>query len=174
MHVTRNQMDEAVLRNAFAAFPSGVTVVAGLIGDTPAGLTASSFTSVSLNPPLVSVCVAHTSTTWPVLRGVSHFGVSVLSYHQADLAREVASRSAADRFNGVRWRSTEHGAVFLDGAALWLECSLHDQLPAGDHDVALLEIHELKTFDRKRPLVFHRSRFHQIVPWTPWPDNDFG
>jgi flavin reductase (DIM6/NTAB) family NADH-FMN oxidoreductase RutF len=150
------------LRTAFSAFPSGVTAVAGLRHGRPHGLAASSFTSVSIDPPLVSVCVAHTSTTWPLLRTMRRLGVSVLGEDQGELCRALAARTG-DRFADVEWEASDTGAVFLRGAALWLECSLHAQLPAGDHDIALLTIHRLDTYDDVQPLVFHGSRFRQLA-----------
>jgi flavin reductase (DIM6/NTAB) family NADH-FMN oxidoreductase RutF len=76
-----------VLRGAFAAFPSGVTAIAGMLDGHPVGMAASSFTSVSLEPPLVSVCMAHSSSTWPSLRRAPSIGVSVLAAGHGDIAR---------------------------------------------------------------------------------------
>ena len=75
-------LDPQRLRHVFGAFPSGVAAVAALVGGVPVGIAASSFTSVSLDPPLVSLCVAHTSTTWPLLRGADRLGVSILGEAQ--------------------------------------------------------------------------------------------
>jgi len=82
--------DTATLRRVFGAFPTGVTALAAEVNGTPTGIAASSFTSVSLDPPIVSVCVAHSSTTWPMLRTADRLGVSVLGAHQAHAARQLA------------------------------------------------------------------------------------
>lgn len=154
--------DADVLRSAFAAFPSGVTVLSAVRHAAPVGMAASSFTSVSLRPPLVSVCIARTSTTWPVLRGGNRLGVSVLADDQERLARQFASRTG-DRFDGVRSTTVPSGAVFLDNSCLWLECTLHSELPAGDHEIALLEVQQIRTFPDRLPLVFHSSEFRQLL-----------
>lgn len=162
MRISGSDLTTDTLRMAFSAFPSGVTAIAGLRDGRPHGLAASSFTSVSIDPPLVSVCVAHTSTTWPLLSAMPGLGVSVLGEDQGELCRALAAKTG-DRFARVEWEASDTGAVFLRGAALWLECSLHAQLPAGDHDIALLNIHRLDTYDDVQPLVFHGSRFRQLA-----------
>lgn len=154
--------DHEVLRSAFAAFPSGVTAVCATRGDDVVGLAASSFTSVSLHPPLVSVCIARTSTTWPVLRAGGHLGVSVLAEDQDQLARQFAAR-VTDRFAGVRYTPRPSGAVLVDHSCLWLECTVFDELPAGDHVIALLEVQAITTFPERSPLIFHSSEFRQLL-----------
>jgi flavin reductase (DIM6/NTAB) family NADH-FMN oxidoreductase RutF len=153
--------DSSVLRHVFGAFPTGVTAVAALIDGKPAGIAASSFTSVSLDPPLVSVCVAHTSTTWPLLSRASRLGVSVLSAEQEQVARQLASRSE-DRFEDLFWRATADGAVLLEQAAAWLECVTETVVPAGDHDIVVLRVVELEADHGVSPLVFHGSRFRRL------------
>ena len=127
----------------------------------PVGLAASSFTSVSLHPPLVSVCIARSSTTWPLLRDAPRLGVSVLADDQDHLAVQLAAKDI-DRFAGLRVSTTSDGAVLVDNSCLWLDCTLHSEFPAGDHEIALLEIHDLTTFDRP-PLVFHGSAYRQLI-----------
>jgi flavin reductase (DIM6/NTAB) family NADH-FMN oxidoreductase RutF len=153
--------DPSMLRTVFAAFPTGVTAIAALVDGEPVGIAASSFTSVSLDPPLVSVCIAHTSTTWPRLDRVEHLGVSVLGAEQGEVARRLASRDE-DRFATLAWRSTADGAVLLDQAAAWLECTVHAVVPAGDHDIVLLRVVELDADHGVAPLVFHASRFRRL------------
>lgn len=153
-------LSPSLLRRAFGVFPSGVTAVAGLVDGVPVGMTASSFTSVSLSPPLVSVCVAHTSTTWPVLRSASGIGVSVLGEGHASAARVLSSRRD-DRFSGLSW-SSSGGAVFISGAALWLRCCVGGEVVAGDHVIVLLEVVEVSVFDDVSPLVFHGSGFRGL------------
>jgi flavin reductase (DIM6/NTAB) family NADH-FMN oxidoreductase RutF len=151
-----------VLRRAFASFPSGVTAVAAIREGRPRGLAASSFTSVSLDPPLVSVCIARTSTTWPALRMAPRFGLSVLAAGHDQIARSLAARGI-DRFAEVSWEHTAQGAVFVHGAALWLECTRYDEFPAGDHEIVLLRIQRLRTYPEVSPLVFHGSKFRQLT-----------
>jgi flavin reductase (DIM6/NTAB) family NADH-FMN oxidoreductase RutF len=158
--MTTTRLGQAQLKRVFAAFPTGVAAVAAVIDGEPAGLAASSFVSVSLDPPLVSVCVAHTSTTWPVLRSAGRLGISVLGDHQEQASRQLSSR-AAGRFAGLDWRATADGAVLLSEASAWFDCSLEQEIPAGDHDIVLLRVHDLGASE-VMPLVFHGSSYRQL------------
>lgn len=151
----------AELRRVFGTFPTGVVAVSALVDGRPAGIAASSFVSVSLDPPLVSVCVAHTSTTWPVLRRARRLGISVLGAHQELTSRQLAGRGK-DRFAGLSWHATPDGAVLLRGASAWLDCGIEQQVPAGDHDIVLLRVHDLSADPRVPPLVFHASAYHRL------------
>ncbi|CAO5153975.1 NADH:FMN oxidoreductase [Frankia sp. AiPs1] len=153
--------DPLRLRHVFGAFPSGVAAVAAVVDGAPVGMAVSSFTSVSLDPPLVSVCVAHSSNTWPVLRTAPRLGVSILSAAQERAGRQLAGRGV-DRFAELAWRTTGDGAVLLDGAGGWLETSVEQQVRAGDHDIVLLRVHDLDADHDVSPLVFHASRFHRL------------
>lgn len=154
--------DQAVLRQAFGCFPSGVTAFCGLIDGTPTGLAASSFTSVSIDPALVSVCVANSSSTWPKLASLPTLGLSVLSSDHGTVVRSLAVKGI-DRFAGVDWVQTESGAVLVRGATLWLECSPFKIIEAGDHQIVVLEIQSLLMNPDVQPMVFHRSAFHEIA-----------
>lgn len=154
--------DPAGLRRAFACFPSGVTAVCGLVDGGPVGMVASTFTPVSLRPPLVSVCVQDSSRTWPRLRGCARLGVSVLAADH-DAACASLSRKEGDRFAGVEWESAADGAVFVHGATAWLGCSVQAEVPAGDHAIVLLRIHGLRAEPEAAPLVFHGSRFRTLA-----------
>ncbi len=146
------------LRRVLSTYPTGVTAVAALIGGRPAGITANSFTSVSLEPPIVSICVAHASTTWPELRTAPRLGISVLGAHQERHGRLLSARGI-DRFASLQWQATDHGAVLLDGASAWLDCSIERLIPVGDHDLVLLTVHSLDGDVSVPPLVFHASRY---------------
>lgn len=159
------RFDEILLRQAFGAFPSGVTAFCGVVDGVAEGMAASSFTSVSLAPPLVSVCVANTSTTWPKLAKVDRLGLSVLAEEHGTVARSLASKTG-DRFDGVDWTSTETGAVFVHGSTLWLECAPFKRIEAGDHEIVVLEIVALAVYPDVTPMVFHRSNFHGLAAPT--------
>jgi flavin reductase (DIM6/NTAB) family NADH-FMN oxidoreductase RutF len=154
-------LDPAQLRRVFGAFPSGVTAVAALVDDAPTGITASSFTSVSLEPALVSICVAHASRTWSLLRQVPRLGVSILSAEQERAGRQLGTRGR-ERFAGLDWRATTDGAVLLDGASGWLDTSIVQQVRAGDHDIVVLAVHDLDADHDVGPLVFHASQFRRL------------
>jgi flavin reductase (DIM6/NTAB) family NADH-FMN oxidoreductase RutF len=154
-------LDPRRLRHVFGAFPSGVAAVAALVDGAPVGIAASSFTSVSLDPPLVSLCIAHTSSTWPLLRRADRLGLSILSEAQERAGRQLAGRGE-DRFASLSWRATVGGAVLLEGASGWLETSVETQVRAGDHDIVVLRVHDLDADHDVSPLVFHASRFRRI------------
>jgi flavin reductase (DIM6/NTAB) family NADH-FMN oxidoreductase RutF len=156
------QFDDVLLRQAFGCFPSGVTAFCGMLDGAPEGMAASSFTSVSLDPALVSVCVANTSSTWPRLAEASRLGLSVLAGEHRSVARALASKNG-QRFDTVDWVATDSGAVFVHGATLWLECSIYDVVEAGDHAIVLLKIEALEMYPDVPPMVFHRSSFHELA-----------
>jgi flavin reductase (DIM6/NTAB) family NADH-FMN oxidoreductase RutF len=163
----QNRTIEAVtavdqLRRAFGCFPSGVTAVCAEVDGVPVGLAASSFTSVSVEPPLVSVCMQHSSTTWPVLRRRSRLGLSVLAEGQDDVCARLAAKSG-DRFAGTDWSASDDGAVYVHGATLWLDCTIHAEVASGDHDIVLLRIHGVSADPDAAPLVFHGSRFRRLA-----------
>ncbi|PWB96515.1 flavin reductase family protein [Salinibacterium hongtaonis] len=152
------------LRQAFSLFPTGVVAVCALDDDgNPIGIPVNSFTSVSLDPPLVGICVGRTSTTWPVLAGRARLGLSVLGADQGELCRSLASRGTS-RFDGAAWQPTAYGAVMIEGAALWLDCELRSSFDGGDHEVVLLEVMNSEIFADVEPLVFHQSRFRELHP----------
>jgi len=152
----------ADLRRVFGCFPSGVTAICAELDGRPVGMAASAFTGVSLDPPLVSVCMQDTSTTWPVLRALPRLGVSVLASPHDDACRRLSARTG-DRFAGLPIRTDEDGAVLVDGAAAWFTCTLHAELPAGDHVIALLRVHALDGRHEVDPLVFHAGRFRALA-----------
>ncbi len=154
--------DPAVLKGAYGCFPSGVTAVCALVDDAPDGIVVSSFTSVSLDPPLVSLCVQRTSNTWPRLPGRHRLGVSVLGAAHGAACRQLASRTGG-RFAGLGWDATAEGAVLMHGAAAWLACSVHDVVPAGDHELVLLRVHALEGHPEVASLVFHASGFCRLA-----------
>jgi flavin reductase (DIM6/NTAB) family NADH-FMN oxidoreductase RutF len=170
MNLATAVADSTELRRMFSCFPSGVTAVCGFTGQAPAGMTANSFTSVSLAPPLISVCIANTSRTWPLLRELPVLGISVLSAAQQAACRSLAAPTG-DRFAAVPWHRTGSGAVLIDGAVSWLECTVEDELPAGDHTIALLRVRAMAGEPEQPPLVFHGSRFRTLAELSPVTEN---
>lgn len=163
---TNQDLDATRLREAFGHFPSGVVAVAAVVDHEPVGLAASSFTSVSLDPPLVSVSVANTSKTWPRLRRAPRLGVTVLAAHHGAACRQLAG-PVEHRFDGLAWRPRPLGAVTLDDGLAQFDCSVHREVEAGDHTLVLLELHAVAdapaVSDAHAPLLFHRSRLGPIA-----------
>jgi len=162
-HVQHPRFAAEDLRRAFGCFPSGVVALCGLCDDAPVGMSVSSFTSVSLAPPLVSVCIARQSSTWKVLRHLLRIGLSVLAEDHGQVCRALAAKDA-DRFGSVPWQASERGAVFVADASLHIECSIEREIDAGDHVLVLLAIEALRSDPAVAPLVFHGSRFRQLSP----------
>ena len=154
--------DSRTLRNAFGCFPSGVTAICAMIDGDPVGMAASSFVSVSLDPPLILVCIQNSSSTWKKLRKASRIGVCVLGEEHDRACSQLAAKSG-DRFEGLEWSATEGGAVLLDGAVVSLDCSIVEEIAAGDHQLVLLKIESLGFQPTVNPLVFHGSRFRKLA-----------
>lgn len=145
MAVDPTQFDVRALRGAFGAFMTGVTVTTTKdVDGTPRGFTANSFTSVSLDPPLLLVCLSKTSSTLATFRGADAFAVNVLAETQQEIANTFASK-VSDRFAQIAWRDgPAGGAPILEGAAAWFDCAPHQMIDAGDH---VILIGEVKAFD---------------------------
>ena len=158
---TNQDLDPDQLRKAFGIFPSGVVAVAAEVDGVPVGLAASSFTSVSLDPPLVSVNLASTSKTWPDLRRASHLGVTVLADHHAVVCRQLAGEPE-QRFEGVSYTVSDEGAITLDDGLAQFDCTVYREVDAGDHVLVLLELHAVQHDVEGHPLVFHRSGFGKL------------
>ena len=153
-----SSIDQRTLRDAFGAFPSGVVAVAASVRGQLTGIAASSFTSVSIDPPLVSFSIATSSSTWPLLREAGHVGISVLAAHHDTLCRQLAG-PREQRFDGLPLSVTEDGAVLLNEAVATYDCTIRDEIEAGDHVIVLLALHGVGSGDGEHPLVFHRSGF---------------
>lgn len=155
-------IDGAELRRVYGCYPSGVTAVCAMVDGQPVGMAASSFTSVSVEPPLVSICIQNDSRTWARLKKAARLGLSVLAEDHGDACRSL-SRKDGDRFAGVPWMELATGAVVVSKASAWLDCRLRSEVRAGDHTIAVLEVCALDADAAMPPLVFHGSRFHRIA-----------
>lgn len=164
MLLTECGADPAIVRRAFSLFPTGVAALSAYVDGSPKVLVAASFqVGISADPPLVLFAVQHTSTSWPKLRRCEFIGVSVLAEAHDTAARQMADK-AADRLAGITTQRTPRGAIFVLGAPIWLECSVHAEVAAGDHDVVLLRVHSLAVDSDAEPLIFHGSLFRGLRP----------
>jgi flavin reductase (DIM6/NTAB) family NADH-FMN oxidoreductase RutF len=150
------------LRRLLRRQAATVTVVTAAGGDRPYGFTATSFTSVSLSPPLVSFCVDHRSSGWSVLRTVEHVAVHVLDAGQADLARTFATRGI-DRFAVVAWRPGPHGVPLLQRALARLVCRVAARIAAGDHAIVVAEPVQVGCVEGS-PLLYHNGQYVGLPP----------
>jgi 3-hydroxy-9,10-secoandrosta-1,3,5(10)-triene-9,17-dione monooxygenase reductase component len=145
-------------RDVMGEFATGVVVVTAYAGDHPVGMTCQTFSSVSLDPPLVSFIPARTSRSWPLMRDAGHFCINVLSSDQADLATIFASKGA-DKFAGLAWRAAESGAPILEGALAYVDCTVEAVHPAGDHDIVIGRVRAMSKLTDAAPLLYHRGAF---------------
>lgn len=151
-----------LLRSAFRRHAAGVAVITAQGGGGPVGFTATSLTSVSAEPPLVSFGIGTRSSCWPVVSEADHIGVHVLGEHQEALAGTFA-RSGADRFAApTGWREGPEGVPLLDGVLAWLVCRVVTRVPAGDHRVVIAEVVVGDPSGTGRPLLYHQGRFNGL------------
>jgi flavin reductase (DIM6/NTAB) family NADH-FMN oxidoreductase RutF len=162
----QTDFDHGTLRQAFGSFPTGVTVVTTLdAGGAPCGMTANSFASVSLDPPLVLVCIGKGSSNIAAFQATDRFAVNILGDDQADVAMVFAARGV-DRFATVDWCAAGTGAPVLADCVAWFDCRLHQRVEAGDHVILIGRVAELAARPRD-PLGFCRGRF--VALGTPEP-----
>lgn len=129
-----DHFDADHFRTVMGHFPTGVTVVSGMSGDQPVGFTIGSFTSVSLDPPLVGFLPMLDSYTWEAMASSGSFCVNVLSENQADLCWKFAKAGTDDtRFMGVDWRPAPSGSPIIERAVAWIDCAIEDVHTMGDH-----------------------------------------
>ena len=129
-------IDPRDFRTALGAFVTGVTVVTTTVDGKPAGFTANSFSSVSLDPPLISVCIGKTSSNFTTFTGADVFNVSILSEVQRNVSQAFSAKGV-DRFSLVDWHPGKLGAPIIQDAAAWFECTFHQRVEAGDHHILI-------------------------------------
>jgi 3-hydroxy-9,10-secoandrosta-1,3,5(10)-triene-9,17-dione monooxygenase reductase component len=154
------------MRTVLGHFPSGVVIVTTADDSGPAGMTLQSFMSLSIDPPLVLLSVAKTSTSWPRIAARGHFTVNVLSADQAELARQFA-RSGTDKFAGVSYTmAAGSGGPQLEGASAWIDCRAETEYEGGDHTIVVARVLDARISPvdahAAAPLVFHRSGFPRL------------
>ena len=154
----RAPVDPAEFRRVLGNFATGVTVITAP-GTPPAGFACQSFSSLSLEPPLVAFMVGRTSTTWPRIAQAGVFCVNVLSADQGELCRAFAV-SGADKFAGVRHEpAPASGSPRLAGTLAWIDCAIHAVHTGGDHLIVVGRVEALGAGEGDAPLLFHRGRF---------------
>ncbi|MEU5594417.1 flavin reductase family protein [Streptomyces sp. NPDC020298] len=159
----RAPVDQAGFRRVLGNFATGVTVITAPSADgahSPAGFACQSFSSLSLDPPLVAFMVGRASTTWPRIARAGAFCVNVLAAHQGDLCRGFAV-SGADKFAGVEYDAAPvSGSPRLAGTVAWIDCTIHAVHTGGDHLIVVGRVDAVGTGDGdEAPLLFHRGRF---------------
>lgn len=155
---TASAFDTSHFRQALAQFATGVTVITTRLADGSfRGLTASSFNSVSLSPPLVLWSLGSSSSSMPIFSGNSHYVINILGAAQAAVAQQFARRTP-DPFASVPYQLSRTGLPILSGASAWFECHNRSQYPEGDHVIFVGEVEEC-AYAQQAPLVFHDGKF---------------
>ncbi|MFB6962800.1 flavin reductase family protein [Streptomyces sp. NPDC056309] len=151
-----------LLRSAFRRHAAGVAVITARGDAGPVGFTATSLTSVSAEPPLLSFGVGTGGSSWPAIAATDHVGVHILGEHQEELAATFA-RSGADRFGAqTAWREGPEGVPVLGGVLAWMVCRVVTRVPAGDHRIVLAEVVLGDPTGAGRPLLYHQGRFSAL------------
>jgi flavin reductase (DIM6/NTAB) family NADH-FMN oxidoreductase RutF len=154
---------ENQFRSVLGQFASGVAVVTAVNKGTPVGMTIQSFCSLSLDPPLILLCPAIKSTSWPKIAEVGHLCVNLLAEGQEQIARQFA-RSGGDKYGGIAWTAAaDSGSPMLDGALAWIDCQIGGQYPGGDHLIVTCQVLDLAARTDLRPLVFFQSGFQRTI-----------
>jgi flavin reductase (DIM6/NTAB) family NADH-FMN oxidoreductase RutF len=149
-------------RRACGRFATGVTIASVLDETgTPHGLTVSSFTSVSLDPPLVLICLGHETASLETFRKAKHFGINVLTLDQRGLSERFA-RKGHDRFDGLEWTPGETGVPLLAGALAHMECAVTQWITAGDHEILIGEM-VCARVNKGEPLIHFSSRYRKLA-----------
>ena len=158
-------LNSTEFRKAMGAFATGVTIITVDLDDEVHGMTANAFTSVSLDPMLVLVCVDHSTRTHAHLHAKKRFGINVLCQDQMAIseyyARPERSHEHAEAVAGARFDRTRHGTPMLNGALAYLECRLQSVQEAGDHSIFIAEV-EYAAVREGDPLLFFRGVYRKI------------
>jgi flavin reductase (DIM6/NTAB) family NADH-FMN oxidoreductase RutF/DNA-binding IclR family transcriptional regulator len=167
-------LDSRRFRQVLGNYPTGVSVITAIdVHGVPVGMAVGTFTSVSLDPPLVAFLPDKTSTSFPRIRTAASFCVNVLAADQDDVCRAFAARGG-DKFAEISWSPAPSGAPRLDGVAAWIDCDLHSVGDAGDHLLVMGRVRDLDGDGNKLPLVFFQGGYGRFSPLSlvamPEPD----
>ncbi len=157
-------MDKTIeLRNAFGQFPTGVTVItANPDGYEPFGMTANSFSSLSLTPPLLLWSLQNDSECWDAFQASSHYAVNVLAADQEELSRAYAKKGD-HTLQKNHFHIGKSGCPVLNGVIASFECSIHERVDGGDHTILIGRVLEFNSNADAQPLVFHAGRYRRII-----------
>lgn len=159
-----DSFDAARFRQVLGHFCTGITVVTATHEGEPVGFTAQSFSSLSLDPPLVLVCPAKSSSSWPRISAAGAFCANILAEDQEAVCRSFATRGA-DKFRGIGWTPAPGtGSPLLTGSLAWVDCRLEVEHDAGDHLIAVGRVLDMGVAAEGRPLLFYRGGYGGFEP----------
>lgn len=152
-------VDPSTFRTVLGHFCTGITIITGLDDSgSPFGLACQSFSSLSLDPPLVLICPGRNSTSWPRIERTGRFTVNVLAEDQQDVSAAFGSRTGA-KFDATSWHVTDDGAVVLDNVLVWLYCDVQAAHDGGDHQIVVGAVRQMKILRDHGPLLFFRGSY---------------
>lgn len=157
-----SEIDGRRFRGTLGQFCSGVVIATGYFEGAPAGFAAQSFTSLSLDPPLVGLCPAKTSTSWPRLRDSGRFCINILAADQKPVC-DLFAKSGIDKFASIDWRPGMTGSPIIAGVLAYIDCELVAEHDAGDHTIAVGRVLDLDIVNAEgAPLLFFRGAYGQF------------
>jgi flavin reductase (DIM6/NTAB) family NADH-FMN oxidoreductase RutF len=155
-------IDPSNFRRCCSKFATGVTVATVMdAAGAPHGLTVNSFTSVSLVPPLVLICIDYSSNVLPMFRQATHYGINILGVEQRDLSTRFAMRGQ-DRFDGVAWQPGETNVPLIADALAYFECAVRHVVEAGDHAIFVAQV-ERAVHREGKPLLYFDSGYRSLA-----------
>ncbi|WP_125612427.1 flavin reductase family protein [Specibacter cremeus] len=162
-----NEPDPDLMKGFNRQFVTGVTVVTTKDGDRARGLAVNAYASISLDPPLIMVCIQRTSSTYPALHAATHLGVNILANDQRDVVSVFASK-AEDKFATIDWHEGPHGSPLINGSAAMLEAEIRERFQAKTHTVFICRVRHADVND-KSPMVYKAGRFFDGADLTELP-----
>jgi flavin reductase (DIM6/NTAB) family NADH-FMN oxidoreductase RutF len=155
--------DDRAFRTSMGQFCTGVVIATGCLDGEPAGFAAQSFSSLSLDPPLVALCPGKTSTSWPKLRDSGSFCINILAAHQKPVC-DVFAQTGIDKFASLDWEAGTTGSPVLAEVIAYIDCELEAEYDAGDHTIAVGRVRDFKIFNAESaPLLFFRGGYGRFA-----------
>ena len=155
-------IDHAAYRQVLGHYPTGVCAITSVLGGRPIGMVVGSFTSASLDPPLVGFLPDRKSNSWAEIRSSGRFCVNVLSHDQVAICKALATKGAAHKFHELRYQLSGSGLPVFPEACAWIDCKLHAVHEAGDHDIALGAVLSLHAEPDRQPMLFYRGGYKRL------------
>jgi len=159
------EIDSQLFRTTMSQFCTGVVVATACLDGEPVGFAAQSFVSLSLDPPLVALCPARTSSSWPKIRESGSFAINMLASDQQHIC-DAFARSGGNKFEGLDWSPAGTGSPVLEGILAYVDCTLEGEHEAGDHTIAIGRVQSLEVRDAGTPLLFFRGAYGSFEPIT--------
>ncbi len=159
------EIDSQLFRSTMGQFCTGVVVASACLEGEPVGFAAQSFVSLSMDPPLVALCPAKTSTSWPKIRDSGSFCINILGSDQQPVC-DAFARSGGNKFEGLSWTPGVTGSPVLEGVLAYVDCSLEAEHEAGDHTIAVGRVQALEVVGSGTPLLFFKGGYGSFEPIT--------